>query len=236
MRLLALDSAGGASSVALWDQGVVRAQVAVAGGHHSEQLLVLVEQCLVDAGLELGQLDAIACGRGPGAFTGVRLALSVAQGLAYAARRRVIPVSNLQAAAERAAREAEAPARLLVCQDARMHEVYWAAFERDADGATRRVGAEAVGPPAAVALPPAWSPASPTWGVGTGFAAYAAEFTSLRPRLAHCLPLEGRADDVARVAARLGLAAAVEPEQAAPVYLRDDVVQVSASAPGAPPA
>lgn len=234
MRLLALDSAGGSSSAAIWREGEVLAQASVALGHHSEQLLVLVEQCLAEAGVGLAQMDAIACGRGPGAFTGVRLALSVAQGLAYAAGRPVIAVSNLQAAAERATREPGAPSRLLVCHDARMHEVYWAAYERDAGGATRLVGAEAVGSPRSVALPTAWSGAGAAWGVGTGFVAYAAELEPLQACLTRRVPLEGQAGEVARVAARLGLGAAVAAEQAAPVYLRDEVVQ--APAPGGPPA
>ncbi len=223
MRLLAFDSAGSSSSVVVWQEGAVLARAAASGGHHSEQLLVLIEQCLADAALDLGQMDAIACGRGPGAFTGVRLALSVAQGLAFAARLRVIPVSNLQAAAERAAAFDAAPTRLLVCQDARMREVYWAAYEADGQGA-RLIGAEAVAAPMAVALPSSWSEGVSAWGVGSGFDAYSQALQPLMQRLERCLAIEGGAEEIARVAARLGPAHAVPPERVLPVYLRDDVV------------
>lgn len=223
MRLLALDSAGNSSSAAIWADGAVRAQAIVSGGHHGEQLVALVDQCLESAGLELARLDAIACGRGPGAFTGVRLAIAVSQGLAFAAHLPIIPVSNLQATAERARRLAGAPARLLVCQDARMHEVYWAAFDAGPDG-VRRVGPESVTGPAAVALPAAWSGPGEIWGAGSGFEAYREAFQPLARCLARCLALEGNAEHVAGIAARLGLGEAVEPERAAPVYLRDNVV------------
>ncbi|MCC7464252.1 MAG: tRNA (adenosine(37)-N6)-threonylcarbamoyltransferase complex dimerization subunit type 1 TsaB [Gammaproteobacteria bacterium] len=234
MRLLALDSAGSSSSAVIWQDGEIRAREAASGAHHSEQLLVLIERCLATAGCRLTRLHAIACGRGPGAFTGVRLALAVAQGLAYAAGLRIIPVSNLQASAERAGRVAGAPARLLVCQDARMQEVYWAAFERDGD-ATRLLGAEAVAPPAQVALPPAWTGAGEIWGIGSGFDACAAGLEPLAGRLARRVVLEGDAEDVARIAARLGCSHAVEPEQAVPVYLRDAVAQAPVAAPRCAP-
>jgi tRNA threonylcarbamoyladenosine biosynthesis protein TsaB len=223
MRLLALDSGGSRSSVALWQDGAVLAQAGTGGGHHSEQLLRLVERCLAEAGVSLRQLDAIACGRGPGAFTGVRLALSVAQGLAYAVQRGVILVSNLQAAAERAGREPGVPERLVVCHDARMQEVYWACYLRGPRG-LEEVRAEAVASPGTLRLPEAWTRAGPVWGVGTGFAAYAAPLAGLRAGLARCLEVEGEAEDVVRLAALGGLERAVAPELAVPRYLRDDVV------------
>ncbi len=231
MRLLALDAAGGSSSVVIWQHGRAIAQAAAGGAHHSEQLVALVERSLAEADLALTQLDAIACGRGPGAFTGVRLALSVAQGLAFACGLRIIAVSNLLAAAERASRLEGAPSRLLVCQDARMQEVYWAAYQVEAGGA-RLLGAEAVAPPAAVTLPPAWHGAGAVWGVGSGFAAYPGPLGVLAERLSRQVDLEGGAEEIARIAARLGMASAVEPERAAPVYLREQVVQAPPALPG----
>jgi tRNA threonylcarbamoyladenosine biosynthesis protein TsaB len=230
VRLLALDSAGSRSSVVVWRDGTLLAQAASSGAHHGEQLLALVEQCLASSGLALAQLDAIACGRGPGAFTGVRLAVATAQGLAYAARCGVIPVSNLQATAERAARLEGAPARLLVCHDARMQEVYWAACEADAAG-TRLVGAEAVAAPAAVSLPAGWELGPAPWGVGTAFDPCPAALEPLAARLARRIVLEADAEAIACIAARMGVGAAVDPEQAAPLYLRDDVVRPAAAAP-----
>jgi tRNA threonylcarbamoyladenosine biosynthesis protein TsaB len=224
MKLLALDTAGAASSVAVWRDGEVLTRTGPAGGHHSEHLLALVEEILGACGLPLQGLDAIACGRGPGAFTGVRLAVGLAQGLAFAADLPVIPVSNLAAAAGRAFDVAGAPARMLVCQDARMHEVYWAACER-AGQDIRLVGAEAVGRPEAVSPPEQWDDAGIVWGVGTGFEAYPVLAERLHRRLQRWLALEARAEDIARLGAHVGLAQAVSPELAAPQYLRDDVVQ-----------
>jgi len=223
MKLLALDTAGSASSVAVWRDGAILTHTGAAGGHHSERLLALVEAVMAESGLRLAELDAVACGRGPGAFTGVRLAVGVAQGLAYAAGLPVIAVSNLEAAAARAFDTAGAPSRLLVCQDARMHEVYWAAYERGVAGIAT-ASPEAVGLPESVALPAAWDHDGVVWGVGTGFDAYPLLAERLRPRLGRWLSLESRAADIAQVAARAGLRQAVSPEQAAPVYLRDDVV------------
>jgi tRNA threonylcarbamoyladenosine biosynthesis protein TsaB len=223
MKLLALDTAGSASSVAVWRDGAILTHTGAAGGHHSEHLLALVEAVMAESGLRLAELDAVACGRGPGAFTGVRLAVGVAQGLAYAAGLPVIAVSNLEAAAARAFDTPGAPSRLLVCQDARMHEVYWAAYERGVAGIAM-ASPEAVGRPESVALPAAWDDGGVVWGVGTGFDAYPLLAERLRPRLGRWLSLESRAEDIAQVAARAGLRQAVSPEQAAPVYLRDDVV------------
>jgi tRNA threonylcarbamoyladenosine biosynthesis protein TsaB len=106
-----------------------------------------------------------------------------------------------------------------------MHEVYWAAYQRAAAGITA-ASPESVGQPESVALPAAWSDAGVVWGVGTGFEAYPALAERLRARLGRWLPRESRAEDIARVAARAGLAAAVSAEEAAPRYLRDDVVAV----------
>jgi tRNA threonylcarbamoyladenosine biosynthesis protein TsaB len=227
LKLLALDSAGSASTVAVWRDGELLTRDGAAGGHHSEHLLSLLDAVLVESGLRLADLDAIAVGRGPGAFTGVRLAIGVAQGLAFAAQLPVIPVSNLEAAAERAAALQDAPARLLVCQDARMHEVYWAAYERSAAGLVP-AGAEAVARPQAVTLPVDWEAFAPAWGVGTGFDAYPALLQGVRARLARCLPIESRAEDVARVAVRGGLSHGLSPELLAPLYLRDDVAALPA--------
>jgi tRNA threonylcarbamoyladenosine biosynthesis protein TsaB len=227
MRLLALDTAGRSSSVAVWRDGEILTRAGEAGSHHSEHVLALIEAIMSESGLRLADLDAVACGRGPGAFTGVRVAVCMAQGLAFAADLPVIAVSNLEAAAERALGIEGAPSRLVVCQDARMHEVYWAAYQRAAAGITA-ASAESVGRPKSVTLPAAWSNADVVWGVGTGFEAYPSLAECLGARLARWLPLESRAEDVARVAARLGQAQAVSAEQAAPVYLRDDVV----AAPG----
>jgi tRNA threonylcarbamoyladenosine biosynthesis protein TsaB len=221
LKLLALDTAGSASSVAVWRDGELYARSVVPGNHHSEHILPLIDEILGECGLRLAALDALACGRGPGAFTGVRLAVGLTQGLAFAAGIPVIPVSNLEAVAERAFTAEGAATRVLVCQDARMHELYWAAFERSG-GANRIVGVEAIGPPTAIVLPAAWAGVQ-ILGAGTGFDAYPELSERLRPDLSGVLSIESRAEDIARIAAGRGLAAAIDPEQLAPVYLRDEV-------------
>src|SRR5208283_533281 len=105
------------------------------------------EELLADSGIALASLDAIAFGRGPGAFTGVRLAAGVAQGLAFALGLPVLPVSDLRALAQQALKHEQASTRALICQDARMGEVYWACFERFGAVACL-TGPEAVGVPA----------------------------------------------------------------------------------------
>ena len=222
MKVLALDTATENCSAALLIDGnlLTREMLLVRG--HAEHLLAMVSELLADADAALQELDAIAFGRGPGAFTGVRLAASVTQGLAFGAAVRVVPVSNLQALAQRLLLQEPVPARVLVCTDARMHEVYCGAFERSAGGLAVAVGAEQVVAPEAVRLPATWV-AAQTIGVGSGFAAYPVLDAAL-PGLPVRAGLWPRAHEIAQLAAaevRAGRTAA--PAQALPVYLRDDV-------------
>jgi len=226
MKLLALDTATEQCSAALWHDGVVQVREAPRGGAASEQILCLIGELLAESGAALGSLDAIAFGRGPGAFTGVRLATGVAQGLAFAAGLPVLPVSDLGALALQAFRRDGAPPRALICQDARMGEVYWASFACSGAIPTL-IGREAVGAPSSVSLPVPWQ--GERWcGAGSGFQAHTALgalpgsdpgqiWPSLRPH----------AREIAAIAAALGLAHAVPAEQALPVYLRDEVAAVS---------
>jgi tRNA threonylcarbamoyladenosine biosynthesis protein TsaB len=238
VKLMALDTATEMCSAALWIDGALSAREALAPRAHGELILPMIDELLAQAGLGLGALDAIAFGRGPGAFTGLRLAAAVAQGLGLAAQVPLIAISDLRAVAaqvlagapppgsQAASPEARAaPGRALICQDARMEEVYWGCFERSA-GVLVPVGHEAVAAPAAVVLPAAWEAAGGDGLVaaGSGFAAYPV----LRERferaasaiLANLYP---RAREIAELAAADGLACAVAPEEALPVYLRDRV-------------
>src|SRR6476659_8143567 len=126
MKLLAIETATEACSIALWDGGEVRERFGVVPRQHAELALPWAEQLLAEAGVARSQLDAIAVGRGPGAFTGVRLAVALAQGIALALDRPVVPVSTLAALALQAQGE-----RILAAIDARMGEIYVAAFRRD---------------------------------------------------------------------------------------------------------
>lgn len=216
MKLLAFETATEACSVALWVDGEVRERFEVAPRRHAELSLPWAEQLLAEAGIARRQLDLIAVGRGPGAFTGVRLAIALAQGIALALDRPVVAVSTLAALAQGSA----AP-RVLAAIDARMGEVYAGAFER-IDGELRAVGTESVSTPDAVSLPDGdgWA------GVGTGYGALdGALATRLGDRLASvdaaALP---HAADVARLAVRAhARGEAVSADRLEPAYLRNHV-------------
>jgi tRNA threonylcarbamoyladenosine biosynthesis protein TsaB len=217
MKLLAIDTATEHCSVALWHDAVVANRAATEAQTASSRVLDLVAACLNDAGLALDALDAIAFGRGPGSFTGVRLAASVTQGLAFAAKLPVLPVSNLRAVAQHALALQPRATQLLICQDARMGEVYWARFTVCA-GLAEPDGVEAVNRPEAIVLPAGWEPAATT-GAGSGFAIHPELARMARP-VAEC---HSRARDIALLAAHAGLATAVPAERALPVYVRNDV-------------
>jgi tRNA threonylcarbamoyladenosine biosynthesis protein TsaB len=223
MKVLALDLAADNCSVALWQYGELIGREAPAVRGHGAQLLSMVDAVLGEAGIGLAALDAIAFGRGPGAFTGLRLAASVTQGLAFAAGLPVIPVSDLRALAQQLMAAPVAAGRVLVCHDARMGEVYWAAFS-NVDGHACADTAEAVTRPEAVIAPArSWLGSAAAAGAGSGFGVYSAlaEFgAQLAPLAAELRP---RAREIALLAAHDGAGAAVAPELAVPVYLRNDV-------------
>ncbi len=218
MKILALDTATELCSAALYIDGRCRVREDARPRGSGELILGMISQLLAEAALALGQLDAIAFGRGPGGFTGVRLAVAVAQGLGFAAGLPLLPVSDLRALARQALLQPGAPPRVLVCQDARMAQVYWACYQ-GSESAN-----EALDFPLAVRLPPEWN-GMPVCGAGSGFEAYAAALRELpgatvAPLFGHMRP---RAREIAELAAIDGLAAAVTAELAQPVYLRDDV-------------
>ena len=128
--LLAFDTATERMSIALSARGAVHAHEAVGGAQASASLIPAILSLLRQAGVGLAELDAIAFGRGPGAFTGLRTACSVAQGLALGAGKPVLPVDTLLVVAE-SAREGTHPQRIWVATDARMDEVYAAAYRHD---------------------------------------------------------------------------------------------------------
>ena len=226
MRLIALDTSTEACSVALALDGKVRSRFEMTERSHAELVLPMVEGLLEEAGIALTDLDGLAFGRGPGAFTGLRIACGVVQGLALGSELPVAPVSSLAAVAEQV--PAAAGEGVLVCNDARMGEVYWGVYRREADGGVTPLGAEAVSPPDRV-------------GAGMPRAAHAAgnalpRYAALAERLREAgLQLHDgiypRADAIARLGAvELGAGRGVPAEQALPVYVRDDVARPSGNA------
>ena len=219
MKLLALDTAGTRCSVALLQGGKLTELDAPAERLQAEHVLPMVERLLGEAGLRLQSLDAIAFGRGPGAFTGLRVATSVAQGLAYGAGVPLVPVSDLAALAAAAVRVHKAE-RIMACLDARMQEVYWAAYESHADGLVA-VSEESLSPPSEVSAPSA----GPWFGAGPGWGAYGDALGVRVQRLVGTDPvLLPTAGDIARLGQiALNKGGSVPPERALPVYLRDKV-------------
>lgn len=220
MKILALDAATEACSAALYEDGAVAERFEVPGRGHAERLLPMVDELLREAGVALADVDAIAFGRGPGGFTGLRIAAGIAQGLASGSQRPVLPVSNLAAVAA-AAERTDGPRRVLACMDARMGQVYWAAFDC-ARAAPAMMGIEHLSGPEDVSLP-----GSGTWlGAGHGFAAHPGLAARLGASLAGVEPsVLPHARDIARIAAvDFAAGRALPPARGVPVYLRDEVV------------
>ena len=216
MKLLAFETATEACSVAVYVDGEVSERFDLAPRRHAELALPWADEVLAEAGIAKSQLDAIAVGCGPGAFTGVRLAIAVAQGIALALDRPVLPVSTLAALAMRADGD-----RILASIDARMGEVYLGAFSRRGDDLVALDDEVVVKPDDATI------PEGDSWhGVGTGFAAAEAALSlRLHGRLATvdavALP---HAADVARLAAlAFARGEAVAAERIEPAYLRNNV-------------
>lgn len=229
MPILALDTATEACSVALLrhpdaPDGAARLveRFEVAPRRHAELVLPMVESVLAEAGIALVEVDAIAVGRGPGAFTGVRLAVAIAQGLALGAAKPVVLVSTLATLAQGAVgRLAEPGDRVLALIDARMGEVYAGSFVVGDDGWVVPLGDEWVAPPAAVL-----APAGDFVAVGTGWSAHRDSLLAAWGRAPRACDSDAlpRAGELARLAVReLAAGRAVDPARAQPTYLRDKV-------------
>ena len=224
MKILAFETSTDACSVALRLGEETRERFEKAPRRHAELVLPMAESLLAEAGLGPGDLDGVAFGRGPGSFTGVRIAAAVVQGVAFATGLPVAPVSTLQALAEGVARETGEESVLAVL-DARMGEVYWGAYRRAGSGRMEVVVEDTLSAPERVSLaaPGPWAVA------GDGWAAYSEILRSgLGGRVSRELPARlPRARDVAHIGADiLRRGAGVPAAAAVPLYLRDRVVHV----------
>jgi tRNA threonylcarbamoyladenosine biosynthesis protein TsaB len=225
MRILALDAATEACSVSLWCDGAEIGRSSESGKSSAAQILSMVEQCLAEAQLALSALDAIASSIGPGAFTGVRISVAVAQGLAFGAGLAVIPITTLEALAFQVL-QGDPAGRALACLDARMGEVYWGCFVADAAWGLRASNVPAVTPPQNVLVPPDGT----YQGIGRGFSVYPSlgELPGVRVTGAFTQALP-QAREMGRLGAlRLKLGAGLDPAQLTPLYLRDKVALTTA--------
>lgn len=220
MKLLAIETATEACSVALLVGDEIVERFVVEPRGHGRLVLTMVDEVVAQAGIALADIDAIAFGRGPGSFTGVRIATSVAQGLALGLDKPVLPISTLAALAEPVLLS-DPEAVVAVAIDARMGEVYWGVFNNHA-GDIEAVVAECVVSPDDVTVPFV----DITVGVGTGWATYSEVLSTAVGETIYrddfgSLP---RAAAIARLAARAwARGEAIAVDQALPVYLRDDV-------------
>ena len=224
MRLLALETSTEYCSVALWQDGDISSRSVLAGQKHSELLIAMLDEVLRVAGIKLAQLDGIAFGIGPGSFTGVRIACGVAQGLALGANLPVVGVCTLQALAHASDQE-----QVIAALDARMSEIYHAAYEKRA-GEWITICEPSLS--SALLAPPVQG--ANWFGVGSGFAVHGA---ALGERYAGQL-IGSDAQAVPQASAIAQLAApqfaagrGVDAALATPLYLRDKVALKTSERP-----
>jgi len=227
-RILAIDTATEACSVALYntatsaENGETLAYFELCAREHTQRILPMVQQILAEAGLTLNQLDALAFGRGPGSFTGVRIGIGIAQGLAFGAELPLLPISTLQTMAQGAYRQTGAE-QVLTAIDARMGEVYWGKYTRQSSGVWEGESTEAVLKPQQLAehevsLHGRWATA------GTGWQTYPQLIGSTAVELVNGNMLLPQAEDMlplALVAWERGVR--VNAAEADPTYLRNEV-------------
>jgi tRNA threonylcarbamoyladenosine biosynthesis protein TsaB len=220
MRLLAVDTATEACSVALHVEGRVHTRFDDAGRSHTQQMLPMVHGVMAEAGLRFADLQGLVCGVGPGSFAGVRIGVGFVKGLALSLGLPVVAVSSLEMLAQDAVDGGAT--RVLCAIDARMDEVYVGAYARGPDGLV-----QAVMPPA-LSAPGAFSfSGDGAWlAVGTGWGRYEA---ALRHGTAAAIErVDGRALPHARAGLRIAQAAfergqVQDADALAPLYLRDKV-------------
>ena len=221
--LLAFDTATEHMSIALAVRGEVFAHEAAGGAQASATLIPAILALLAKAGVTLRELDAIAFGRGPGAFTGLRTACSVAQGLAFGANKPVLPIDTLLTVAEDARGADRRAQRVWVTMDARMNEVYAAQYAF-ADGRWAALDAPMLTTPDA--LNERWLVQAPELIAGSALAAFGERFATHGARLVpDALP---RASAMLPLAQALWAAGgAVDAALALPLYVRDKVAQTT---------
>lgn len=219
MKILTFDTSTQQCSVALSYNDEIRDVSLDAPNQHAELILPLIETLLKEAGLSLAQIDVIGFGRGPGSFTGLRIAASLVQGLACVHDIPVAPISTLQTLAQAAYRNLGAE-QAAVAMDARMQQIYWGTFVLNSQKIMTLAGVETVIDPSTATL------TTPGWAaIGSGWAAYAETLRVLQPFLSQ---INASAVPQARTMIPLaqhlkGQNLTISAETALPIYLRDKV-------------
>ncbi len=199
IKILAIDTSTDACSVALNINHQITERFEIAPRNHAQIILPMIDKVLIDADLKLQNLDAIAFGRGPGSFTGIRIATAIIQGLSLGTGKPVIAISTLRAIAQTAFRESKHP-QIFAWLDARMQQIYWGLYEVDAEGIMQHHSTEQVQNRETIILP-----------TGNWF-----EFS--------CPP---RAYDIALIAAQeYHSGHFLSANEVRPVYLRDEVAKI----------
>jgi tRNA threonylcarbamoyladenosine biosynthesis protein TsaB len=234
VRVLALDAATEACSVALLWDGELIVRSIESGKSNSQLLLSLIEEVTAEAQVSLSMLDGIAASIGPGAFTGVRIGVAVAQGLAFGLGLRVVPVTTLEALALQAlvggtpsgGTWSGGTESVLACLDARMAEVYWGSFAADAAQGVVEISPPRVGPPGSVGI----ALGRRYRGIGRGFSAYPelGEIPGVEVSLRDGLALPNAREFAHLGALRLAGGGGLDPADLKPLYLRDKVALTEA--------
>lgn len=226
--ILALDTATDACSVALCTPTQIFNKFVVEPQAHSKLLLGMVDDVCRQAGVVFKDIQAFAFGRGPGSFTGVRIAASVAQGLAFGSNRPVIAVSSLQALAQQAANKHNV-IHLLPMIDARMHEIYWGIYQVNSKRLAEATMADALLKPEELQV----AKDIPYLAVGTGASTYAKILMEQNPHLQFDQTIQfPRAEEILQIALeKFKSGETIPPNEAVPTYVRNNVAQKSKKNP-----
>ncbi len=222
MKLLAVETSTEACSAALIIDGLIEERFEIAPREHTKLILPMIDSLLAEAQMSPQQLDALAFSRGPGSFTGVRIATGVIQGIAYGVDLPVVPVSTLAAMAQNYFKQGVADVAF-TAMDARMGEIFWAVYQKHQQGYAELIGNEAVTLAENIVFPEMQGV-----GVGSGWDVYSQQLSDRLSKLV--IAVESDHLPRASAIAELGVIGfeknqAVDVEKAMPVYLRNKVAK-----------
>lgn len=219
MKLLSIETSSIACSVALAIDDEIFALHRILPQQQSQMILPMIDELLKSKNIALNQLDAITFGCGPGSFTGVRIATSITQGLAFALNIPVISISSLAALAQTAYEE-KGYKKLLAAVDARIQEVYWGAYEVNDQGLVVLHGKEHVTPPQDIII------SSDDWnGAGNAWEIYKDQLTYKPTHSYDCLPTAASIAILAKE--KYHQKSWLNAADICPTYLRDSVAKKS---------